>query len=56
MHHTRSKISGSPAVALINAPTVSSATAGISRCETTHAKAAAMVSATRTSLCPLATE
>jgi len=56
MHQTSRRISGSPAVALISAPNVRSATAGISRCETTQANAAAIVSATSTSLCPLATE
>src|SRR3954447_15821841 len=56
MHHTSSKINGNPAVALTSAPTVRSATAGISRCDTTHANAAAIVSATSTSLWPLATE
>jgi len=56
MHHTSNRISGRPAVALTKAPTVSNATAGISRCETTQANAAAIVRATSTSLCPLATE
>ena len=55
MHHTSSRINGRPAVALTRAPNVSSATAGISRCETTSANAAAIMSATNRSLWPLAT-
>jgi len=55
MHHTSSSNNGRPAVALIKAPIVSSAIAGISLCETTRANALAIMSATNRSLCPLAT-
>ena len=55
MHHTSSSSNGRPAVALISAPIVSRAIAGISLCETTSANALAIMSATSMSLCPLAT-
>ena len=56
MHHTSNSSKGSPAVAFTSAPIVRSPIAGISLCDTTSAKAPAIVSATSMSLCPLATE
>jgi len=49
-HQTSNRISGRPAVAFTSAPRVSSATAGISRRDTTSANAPAIVNATSTSL------
>ena len=55
-HQTTNRSSGSPAVTLTSAPSVSAATASISRRASTNANAPATASATSRSLCPLATD
>ena len=55
-YQTTNRSSGSPAVTLTSAPSVSAATASISRRASTSANAPATASATSRSLCPLATD